>query len=96
MAVRREPESEAALRARVGRAFNRKEKSPALPHSAGELEAQEQAVVARVQACLPEVNIRQMIAAYLNDSVLDTLEAGQFSPGYRMPEDDAGPRRISA
>jgi hypothetical protein len=94
--VRRGPEAETALRARVGRAFNQKEKSPPLPHSVAELEAQEQVVVARIQTCLPEVNIRQMIAAYLNESVLDTLEAEQLSPAYRGADGDSGLRRISA
>ncbi len=94
--TRREPETEAALRARVGRAFNRKEKSPTLPQSAAELEAQEQAVVGRVQACLPELNVRQMIAAYMNETVLETLEPEQLSPAFRPGEATPERRRFSA
>jgi hypothetical protein len=96
LAPRRGPEAEAALRARVGRVFNMKEKNPPLPHSPDELEAQEQAVVARVQACLPEVSIRHMVAAYLNETVLDTLAPEQLSPAFRASEGDQVRRRMSA
>ena len=65
----RTPQVEAALQARVGRAFNLKEKSPAVRHAPSELEAQERMVVERIQACMPELDVRQMIAAYLDLAV---------------------------
>lgn len=68
--VSRSAEAEAAVQARVGRAFNLKEKSPPLMRPTLELETQEEAVIDRVQACLPEVNLRLMVERYMRDPAL--------------------------
>jgi hypothetical protein len=64
-----QPSAEAteALRARTGRAFNQKQKSPPLLRKTADLETQEQAVIDRVQASIPELNVRRMISQYLQD-----------------------------
>lgn len=72
--------ADAALGSRVGQAFNLKEKSPSLDRPLAELEAQEQMVIDRVQACLPELNLRRMLAAYLSEPQAGVLDAEPLSP----------------
>ncbi|MDB5453053.1 MAG: uncharacterized protein JWO33_1631 [Caulobacteraceae bacterium] len=79
LGAHRGPEAEAAMRVRVGRAFNLKEKSPPLRRVAAELDAQEQMVAARVQTCMPELNVSQMIRGYLSAAVVETPD-GQPEP----------------
>jgi hypothetical protein len=64
-------ETDAALMAVVGRAFNLKQKRPSLRRPQAELEAQERVVIERVQACVPELNVRQMVASYLGERAED-------------------------
>jgi hypothetical protein len=65
----RTPDAEAALKARVGQAFNLKEKSPSLERPVAEIAAQEQIVLDRVQACMPELDLTQMLAEYVDDGI---------------------------
>jgi hypothetical protein len=92
--VDRSAETEAALKTVVGRAFNLKEKKPSLHRSQAELEGQERVVVERVQACLPELNVRQMVASYLGERTSRTaqVEPAELAARNRRPE----PIRISA
>jgi hypothetical protein len=55
----------ARLDERVGKAFNLKEKRAPLDRFEADLEAQEELVIQRIEACLPELSIRQMVAKYL-------------------------------
>lgn len=68
MNLERTVEADLALATRVGHAFNRKEKSPALLRMNAELEVQEQQVVDRIQACLPEISVRQMLNQHQRDA----------------------------
>jgi hypothetical protein len=93
--VDRSTETEAALNGVVGRAFNLKEKKPVLRRPEAELEGQERMVVERVQACLPELNVRQMVAFYLGERTVgetSQIEAAKPAARTRHPE----PIRVSA
>jgi hypothetical protein len=80
-------ETEAALAAVVGRAFNLKEKKPSLRRPQAELDGQERVVIDRVQACVPELNVRQMVASYLGERAV-------AEPGTRNHRSQ--PLRVSA
>jgi hypothetical protein len=75
LGVQRTSEAEVALASRVGRAFNLKEKSPSLLRMNAELEVQEQQVIDRIQACLPELSIRHMLNTLHRDAPVAPVEA---------------------
>jgi hypothetical protein len=93
--VHRSDEAEAALQACVGQAFNLKPKSPPLMRMNAELEVQEQVVLDRIQACLPELNLRQMVAHYLNDAP-DAAQAEKAAPAARREAEQDAAQRLRA
>jgi hypothetical protein len=92
--VDRTAQAEAAVQARVGRAFNLKEKSPPLCRSPAELEDQERVVIERIQTCLPELNVRQMVRAYLAGTSPATGALDEAEPAARNRP--VQPQRVSA
>ncbi|CAN5208012.1 hypothetical protein BH11PSE2_BH11PSE2_07000 [soil metagenome] len=71
LAIRAPISAEAAvgLGETVGRAFNLKQKSPQLGHASAELDDQERVVIERIEACLPELSIAQMVARYGDEPI---------------------------
>lgn len=63
-------ETRAALASRLGAVVNRKDGHPPKAHKLAELAAQERTVIARIQACLPELDLARMVASYIETPAL--------------------------